>query len=80
MTQLERITKPAEVITAQDNLDLFVLYVLGASLPVIKPDQKLIPCKYHRKETPSLLTLIKEPIPETINPSKRSQGYSIIPP
>ena len=33
-----------------------------------------------RKETPDMLILRKEPIPETVNPRKISQGDSLMPP
>ena len=43
-------------------------------------DQKLIPFKNKRKKAPALSILRKEQIPETINPRKRSQGDSLMPP
>ena len=65
---------------AQDNLDICVLSILGASLASITPYQKHIIRKNIRKETPAILILRKEPIPEIFNPRKRSQGDSLMPP
>ena len=76
----KKTTKPVEVIIAQENLDLYVLSGLGASLASIKPDKKRIPIKNSRKETPSILIPIKEPIPETVDPRKISQGDYLMPP
>ena len=59
MNRLEKITKTTEVIIAQDNLDISVLYGLEASLASITPDQKHIPRKNKRTDTPDLSVLRK---------------------
>ena len=38
-----KITKPAKIIIAQENLDLSIFSGIGASLESITPDQKQIP-------------------------------------
>ena len=80
ITKFGNKTKPAELIISQENLYISVLYVLWASLEIITPDQNLIPCKNKRKYTPYFSILGKEPIPETVNPIKISQGDSLMPP
>ena len=54
-----RKTKPSEEIIDQENLDLYVLSGLGASLASIKPDKKLIPHKNKRKERSAISILRK---------------------
>ena len=51
INQLEKITKPPEVIIYKDNLNIYVYSGLGFSLEIIKPYQKRIPLKNKRKET-----------------------------
>ena len=80
ITQLEKITKPTEVIISEDILDISVFYGLGSSLASVTTDQKHIPRKNKRKETTALSILRKESIQETINPRKISQGdYLMLP-
>ena len=49
ITQLEKITKPSEVIIARDNLDLSVLSGFESNLASNTPDKKRIPRKNKRK-------------------------------
>ena len=76
--QLEKKKKTSEVIVRKENLHLSVLSGLGSSLSSVTPDQKLIPRKNKRKETPSDLIIIKEPIRKTVKPRKISKGDSIM--
>ena len=54
-----KITKPAKIIIAQENLDLSIFSGIGASLESITPDQKVIPSKNNRKDTPAVSILRK---------------------
>ena len=80
ITKSEKLIKPPEIIIPKDNLDISVLSVLGSSLSSVTPDQKIIPLKNKRKETPAVSIIRKEPIQETVNPRKISQGYSLMHP